>query len=34
MRDAFYVDTDSWKAQIVTQAVDAAQLALQGLSRR
>jgi hypothetical protein len=34
MRDAFYVDTESWRAQIVTQAVDAAQLALQGLSRR
>jgi len=34
MRDAFYVDTESWKAQIVTQAVDAAHLALQGLSRR
>jgi hypothetical protein len=34
MRDAFYVDTDPWKEQVVSQAREAARLALQGLARR
>jgi Protein of unknown function (DUF2817) len=33
-RDAFYVDTDEWKQQIVTQALDAAYGGLRGLSAR
>jgi hypothetical protein len=33
MRDAFYVDTDPWKEQVVSQAREAARLALQGLAR-
>ncbi len=32
VRDAFYTDTDEWKARIVAQAVDAAEGALRGLS--
>ena len=32
MRDAFYIDTDDWKAQVVEQAVDAAHGALRGLA--
>ena len=32
MRDAFYTDTDAWKAQIVEQGVDAAYGAVRGLS--
>jgi hypothetical protein len=31
VRDAFYTDTDTWKQQIVDQAVDAAQQAIAGL---
>jgi hypothetical protein len=31
-RDAFYVDTDAWKQQVLTQAFDAARGALRGLS--
>jgi hypothetical protein len=31
VRDAFYTDTDTWKQQIVDQAVDAAQQAVAGL---
>jgi hypothetical protein len=34
MRDAFYVDTDEWKQQIVEQAVDAVHGAVRGLSGR
>ena len=34
MRDAFYVDTDAWKQQVVEQAVDAAHGALRGLATR
>ena len=33
-RDAFYVDTDAWKAQVVAQAIDAAHGAVRGLSAR
>jgi hypothetical protein len=33
-RDAFYVDTDAWKRQIVEQALDAAHGGLRGLSAR
>ena len=33
-RDAFYVDTDAWKAQVVAQAIDAAHGAVRGLSVR
>jgi hypothetical protein len=32
VRDAFYTDTDAWKAQILEQAYDAAHGALRGLS--
>ncbi|MEP7058872.1 MAG: M14 family metallopeptidase [Caldimonas sp.] len=32
MRDAFYTDTDEWKARIVEQAVDAAHGAVRGLA--
>jgi len=32
IRDTFYVDTDTWKEQVVSQAADAAHLALLGLS--
>jgi hypothetical protein len=32
VRDAFYTDTDTWKQQIVEQAVDASHQALQGLT--
>jgi hypothetical protein len=32
VRDAFYTDTDDWKAQIVSQAVDAAHGAARGLA--
>jgi hypothetical protein len=32
LRDAFYVDTDEWKARIVEQALDAARQALRGLA--
>lgn len=31
VRDAFYTDTDSWKEQVVAQALDAAHAALAGL---
>jgi hypothetical protein len=31
VRDAFYTDTDVWKAQIVTQAGEAAHAAVRGL---
>ena len=34
MRDAFYVDTDAWKQQVIEQAFDAAQGAVQGLAVR
>jgi len=34
VRDAFYTDTDVWKEQIVTQAVDAAYGAIRGLYGR
>jgi hypothetical protein len=34
LRDAFYVDTDEWKAQILEQAFDAAHGAVRGLSSR
>jgi len=34
MRDTFYVDTDTWKEQVVSQAVEAARLALKGLAGR
>ena len=34
MRDAFYIDTDDWKRQVVDQAVDAAHGALRGLTAR
>ena len=34
VRDAFYTDTDAWKARIVEQAVDAAHGALRGLTTR
>ena len=30
-RDAFYVDTDGWKARIVAQGVEAAHQAVAGL---
>jgi hypothetical protein len=33
MRDAFYTDTDAWKDQVLAQAIEAARLALRGLSR-
>jgi hypothetical protein len=33
MRDAFYVDTNEWKQQLLEQAQDAARQALNGLSR-
>ncbi len=33
MRDAFYVDTDAWKAQVVAQGLQAAQQAVAGLAR-
>ncbi|RQP26370.1 M14 family metallopeptidase [Piscinibacter terrae] len=32
IRDAFYVDTDEWKAQVIEQSFDAARGALAGLS--
>jgi hypothetical protein len=32
MRDAFYVDTDGWKARIVAQGVEAAHQAVAGLA--
>ena len=32
LRDAFYTDTDAWKAQVLTQAHDAAHKALRGLA--
>ncbi|SDI19529.1 M14 family metallopeptidase [Pseudomonas panipatensis] len=32
LRDAFYVDTDAWKARILEQALDAARQAIDGLS--
>jgi hypothetical protein len=31
-RDAFYTDTDTWKEQIVAQAVDASYGAVRGLA--
>jgi hypothetical protein len=34
MRDAFYIDTDEWKHQIIEQAVDAALGAVRGLATR
>ena len=34
LRDAFYVDTDAWKARIVEQALDASHQALRGLAAR
>jgi hypothetical protein len=34
VRDAFYVDTDEWKAQILSQAFEASQQALRGLAAR
>ena len=33
VRDAFYTDTNTWKQQVLAQAIDAAQQALHGLSR-
>jgi hypothetical protein len=33
-RDAFYVDTDAWKQQVIEQAFDAAQCAVRGLAVR
>jgi hypothetical protein len=33
-RDAFYTDTDVWKARIVEQALDAALGAVRGLAAR
>ena len=33
-RDAFYVDTDAWKQQVIEQAIDAAHGAVRGLSAR
>ena len=33
-RDAFYTDTDTWKRQIILQAIDAAHGAVRGLSAR
>jgi hypothetical protein len=32
LRDAFYTDTDTWKQQVVTQAMEAAVQAVAGLS--
>jgi len=32
VRDAFYTDTEAWKRQVLAQATEAAQQALQGLS--
>lgn len=32
IRDAFYVDTDTWKRQVVDQAIDAARCAIRGLA--
>ena len=32
LRDAFYVDSDEWKAQILAQGIDAAAAAVRGLS--
>jgi hypothetical protein len=32
LMDAFYVDTDEWRTQIVDQAMDAMQQAVTGLS--
>ena len=32
VRDAFYIDTDAWKEQIVAQGLDAAYGAVRGLS--
>ena len=32
VRDAFYTDTDAWKAQILAQGIDAARAAVRGLS--
>ncbi len=34
MRDAFYTDTDAWKTQVVTQAMDAVRGAVRGLAIR
>ncbi len=34
MRDAFYIDTDAWKQQVVVQALDAAHGAVHGLAAR
>jgi hypothetical protein len=34
LRDAFYIDDDAWKAQVVEQAFDAAQAAVEGLADR
>ena len=33
-RDAFYIDTDAWKQQVIEQAIDAAHGAVRGLSAR
>ena len=33
MRDAFYVDTDAWRTQIVEQAMEAMQQAATGLNK-
>jgi len=32
IRDAFYIDTDAWKAQVTAQAADAAHAAVRGLA--
>jgi hypothetical protein len=32
LMNAFYVDTDEWRSQIVEQAMDAMQQAIQGLN--
>jgi Protein of unknown function (DUF2817) len=32
MRDAFYVDTEAWKQQVIEQALDAAHSAVRGLA--
>jgi hypothetical protein len=34
LRDAFYVDTDTWKQQVLAQAIEVARQGLQGLAQR
>lgn len=33
MKQAFYVDTDAWREQVIVQAMDALHLAVRGLSQ-